>query len=681
MSVAPPPGIAPPPGMAAPPGMQQKRGRWHEEDETPDEDNSALPPHIARWPQSHVNPQSLSNPLVATGATANQKGAKLVFPPGYTFDRQLHHKDGRLREKKKDQQHKYARAQVAPSKKKFQREEGRNEYNVWYGKFLDWDKSRDDRCKAETRCSLKNDSGMTKATDKSYFCIWFARGCCTLGKDCQFLHRAPNLEDAKRIDMTHDCFGRDRHASMRDDMGGVGCFTQDCRALYVGNLGTLAGVNRFNPRDRNNAALPGYLNATEILARHFGEWGAIEECSYKPKFACAFIRYVSRLNAEFAKVAMSDQSLDNQTQFINVRWAYEDPNPKAQIRVKEENVDRMKKAVEEKGFAAQEAELAAQVPESFKNKKDFGKNPYAPEYDSFGYHLTTGEYNPLYNINAHELHKDEFAQQAGRAAVAALKRAKKYTRAQELEEELSVTKALVTGEEHPALPSAEPVVDPNYDVSAYYQYYYYARAQYEASLYANGAASTETTTNTDAATTSADSSSSSTPSAAASSTSSTSTTSTSSVDTTTSSIDPAAAAASTMNTDTAAYEAYTAWWAQQNQATVSNPGVAIYNGQQVALVHPDDTLSQSYLEHAQRAAQEADWAAGEAALFTKKRKATGGDSIKSIGPVLKGTPAEPIDEEYEEMIRRKEEKARKDAEDMHHFSRLLDQIDQRRLNG
>lgn len=421
---------------------------------------------------------------------------------------------------------------------------------------------------------------------------------------------------------------------MRDDMGGVGCFNQDCRGLYVGNLGTLAGPAKYNPKDRNNASLPGYLNATEILARHFGEWGAIEECSYKPKFACAFIRYVSRLNAEFAKVAMSDQSLDNPSQFINVRWAYEDPNPQAKLRVKDELVGRMRKAVEEKGYAAQEAEIAAQTEANggFKNKKDFGKNPYAPDYDAFGYHRVTGEYNPSYNINAHELHKDEFAQQAGRAAVAALKRAEKYSRANQLESELAVTDALVTGTAHPELAAAAEGASQEVDWNAYYQYYNYALAAYQSGLQG---ADTSTAT-----------SSSSCPSSSSSS-----------------------------------GEAQAADPSSQSAApTAANPGVAIYNYGAVALIHPTDSLSLSYLEEAHKATQEAEWAANEAALFAASRPSDAGKSSAAIGPSAKGTKQEQDSDPYEEMIRRKEEQARKHAEGMLRFSRLLDEIDQRHLN-
>ena len=47
-----------------------------------------------------------------------------------------------------------------------------------------------------------------------------------------------------------------------------------------------------------------------------------------PCRAIAFVTYKLRTSAEFAKIAMADQSLDH-GEVLNVRWATEDPNPKA----------------------------------------------------------------------------------------------------------------------------------------------------------------------------------------------------------------------------------------------------------------------------------------------------------------------------------------------------------------
>jgi hypothetical protein len=47
----------------------------------------------------------------------------------------------------------------------------------------------------------------------------------------------------------------------------------------------------------------------------------------------AFVTYKSSLNAEFAKEAMSNQSLNN-NEVLNVRWATDDPNPRAKEEFK-----------------------------------------------------------------------------------------------------------------------------------------------------------------------------------------------------------------------------------------------------------------------------------------------------------------------------------------------------------
>ena len=85
----------------------------------------------------------------------------------------------------------------------------------------------------------------------------------------------------------HDVFGRERHATERADNGGVGCFNRNARTLYVGEL-------TFGASEA--------AKADEILARHFGEFGPLEQIAFKPKYACAFIRYTHRIYCEFAHV-------------------------------------------------------------------------------------------------------------------------------------------------------------------------------------------------------------------------------------------------------------------------------------------------------------------------------------------------------------------------------------------
>jgi RNA recognition motif-containing protein len=108
-----------------------------------------------------------------------------------------------------------------------------------------------------------------------------------------------------------DCFGRDKFADYRDDMGGVGSFMRQNRTVYVGRIHVTDDIE-------------------EIVARHFAEWGQIERSKW---FSCfplsyaaqcstdrlgttvrvlnsrgvAFITYTNEANASFAREAMMHQ--------------------------------------------------------------------------------------------------------------------------------------------------------------------------------------------------------------------------------------------------------------------------------------------------------------------------------------------------------------------------------------
>lgn len=189
-------------------------------------------------------------------------------------------------------------------------------FNIWYQKWSGGDK--DDayfsQRKADGRCNIERDSGYTKAdiVPGSFFCLYFARGLCTKGKKCEYLHRLPTVTDIFSPNL--DCFGRDRFSDYRDDMGGVGSFLRQNRTLYIG---------RVNIRD----------DMEEIVYRHFSEWGEIDRIRVLNKRGVAFVTYLNECNAQFAKEAMAHQSLDDE-EVLNVRWATEDPNPMSQMREK-----------------------------------------------------------------------------------------------------------------------------------------------------------------------------------------------------------------------------------------------------------------------------------------------------------------------------------------------------------
>mmetsp|Transcript_22865 Transcript_22865/g.73595 ORF Transcript_22865/g.73595 Transcript_22865/m.73595 type:complete len:467 (+) Transcript_22865:3-1403(+) len=231
-----------------------------------------------------------------------------------------------------------ARKQAEFDPSKF-RVEGQESYNIWYHKYMG-DIGRNDKGPAEFRCSIEKDAGYTQADssrERTYFCMWFAKGSCPFGHKCRYYHRLPTPVDDAALDMLHDCFGRERHAAHRDDMGGVGSFNDNSRTLYVGGLQRTPG-----------------MDLKEVIERHFGEWGEVENVNVIYRLAIAFVRFRLRTSAEFAKCAMHGQSLDGK-EVLNVRWALDDPNPVAREAIKRANQDAVVAAMRAKGISTQQA--------------------------------------------------------------------------------------------------------------------------------------------------------------------------------------------------------------------------------------------------------------------------------------------------------------------------------------
>ncbi|MCJ1476873.1 Pre-mRNA-splicing factor [Lambiella insularis] len=187
-------------------------------------------------------------------------------------------------------------------------------FNIWYNKWSGGD--REDKYLSKThaagRCNIGTDSGYTRG-DKvagSYFCLFFAKGLCPRGHECEYLHRLPGLHDLFNPNV--DCFGRDKHSDYRDDMGGVGSFMRQNRTLYVGRIHVTDDIE-------------------EVVARHFAEWGQVDRIRVLTSRGVAFVTYTNEANSQFAKEAMAHQSLDH-NEVLNVRWATVDPNPMAQKR-------------------------------------------------------------------------------------------------------------------------------------------------------------------------------------------------------------------------------------------------------------------------------------------------------------------------------------------------------------
>ncbi|CRJ83623.1 hypothetical protein BN1708_009087 [Verticillium longisporum] len=224
-------------------------------------------------------------------------------------------------------------------------------FNIWYNKWSGGD--REDKYLSKThakgRCNVAKDTGYTRA-DKvvgSFFCLFFARGICPKGQDCEYLHRLPGIHDIFNPNV--DCFGRDKHSDYRDDMGGVGSFMRTNRTIYVGRIHVSDDIE-------------------EVVARHFAEWGQIERTRVLNTRGVAFVTYSNEANAQFAKEAMAHQSLDHD-EVLNLRWATADPNPMAQAREARRIEEQAAEAVRRALPAEFVAEIEGKDPEARKRRK------------------------------------------------------------------------------------------------------------------------------------------------------------------------------------------------------------------------------------------------------------------------------------------------------------------------
>ncbi|KAF2106813.1 hypothetical protein BDV96DRAFT_327120 [Lophiotrema nucula] len=223
-------------------------------------------------------------------------------------------------------------------------------FNIWYNKWSGGD--REDSLNqehAKGRLVVAKDTGYTKAdrTPGSYFCLFFARGICPKGVDCEYLHRLPTVTDIFPSSM--DCFGRDKHSDYRDDMGGVGSFQRQNRTLYIGKIHVTDDIE-------------------EVVSRHAQEFGQIERIRVLTARGVAFVTYSTEAMASFAKEALAHQSFDH-NEILNVRWATVDPNPAAQKRearrIEEQAAEAIRKALP----ASYIAEIEGRDPEARKRRK------------------------------------------------------------------------------------------------------------------------------------------------------------------------------------------------------------------------------------------------------------------------------------------------------------------------
>lgn len=214
--------------------------------------------------------------------------------------------------------------------------EGNEDFNVWFGRYESDRFDPKDREPASTCCDPEQDSGYTQADLMAavggYFCIFFARGCCYTGHRCNYYHHVPTVLDSFSCDAAHDIFGRERFASHRDDMGGVGSFNSNGLTLFVGDL-------------RFDRAAPDAVQTVErLILDRFGAWGDVDAVRIIPAKAIGFVKYTHRAAAEFAKMAMDNQKL-GLSPHIRVRWANDDPNPRTAKRARIERQDIVDEAL------------------------------------------------------------------------------------------------------------------------------------------------------------------------------------------------------------------------------------------------------------------------------------------------------------------------------------------------
>ncbi|KAJ3349503.1 Pre-mRNA-splicing factor [Allomyces javanicus] len=255
---------------------------------------------------------------VAKRAPAAPASASAASPAGAMATTKPHPTKHELRMKRP------ARRQADPDAANQTQKVYEGTYNIWYNKWTGQKhKGRFEFGeRAPTRVNVPKDTGYTLAdkrkqqnpNHRTYFCLMFARGACHKGHKCEFLHRVPDEDDHEET--MKDCFGRDRHRDERDDMNGVGCFNRENLTIYVGNL---------HPYEKGDGE--------KVILRHFSPFGAIDRVNVIHDKNIAFIRYKKRANAEFAKEAMEHQALDA-GEIINVRWANDDPNPRAKAEAK-----------------------------------------------------------------------------------------------------------------------------------------------------------------------------------------------------------------------------------------------------------------------------------------------------------------------------------------------------------
>ena len=99
-------------------------------------------------------------------------------------------------------------------------------------------------------------------------------------------------------------------------MSGIGTFSHECRSLYIADL----RMNESSPTP--------VKEMVSSLYDHFKTFGVVEDVNFLPFKSTGFVRFKHRYYAEFAREAMQNQPF-GLSEIITVKWAHEDPNPRA----------------------------------------------------------------------------------------------------------------------------------------------------------------------------------------------------------------------------------------------------------------------------------------------------------------------------------------------------------------
>lgn len=160
--------------------------------------------------------------------------------------------------------------------------------NVWYGKGR--------QAGGVLRLPAVGENAESRA-HRGFICIHYARGGC-LNKECPFLHRVPRVGDT--FPPARDCFGRERFADYKEDMGGVGQLAGENRTLWISPL-KLREMDLYR------------------VVSHYGDVEAVRVIR-----EMAFVTFRLEACAQFAREAVDGRSLDEEGEPLKVRWAKEE---------------------------------------------------------------------------------------------------------------------------------------------------------------------------------------------------------------------------------------------------------------------------------------------------------------------------------------------------------------------